>query len=310
MKHRSVSPSSGAAGRDSAYVRGTAIASVAAITISGTFIFSKLLTARMPVPLFTALWFGVAGTFGLAAYLLRYRALPPLPRSALWAILAVGVLNGLSALLFFQQIAMTDPAIVSFFSRIETVNTVLLGVIILRERLTARDILGIGLVVGGALLVTYASGEIVMLVFGLAIVQTFLHAGSLIAGKVAAPHVPPLALSTYRSLITALIAAPIALMSLGAAMDLSPGTWGLLAFGALLGPFGSYVLVYRALRDIDAWLWGVLSALQSFLVVLYSWGLFGTLPSPRQVIGGSIAVIGAIVVVTGPRAAQSRDQQA
>jgi len=309
VKHILPSPPD-ATGTDHAYLRGTATATAASIIISGTFIFSKLLTARMPVPVFTVLWFSIAGVMGLAAYLLRHRALPPLPRHVLRPILLLGVLNGISALLFFQQIAMTDPAIVSFFSRIETVNTVLLGVIILRERLTTRGVLGVALVMGGSLLVTYASGATVALVFGLAVIQTLLHAGSLIAGKVAAPHVPALALSTYRSLITALIAAPIALFSAGAVMDFSLGTWELLALGAFLGPFASYVMVYRALRDIDAWLWGVLSALQPFLVILCGFGLYGTTPMPRQIIGGAIAVIGAIVAVTDPRVERSRNQQA
>ena len=302
-------PTSDAVGTDNAYLGGTAIATAASIIISGTFIFSKLLTARMPVAVFTALWFSIAGAMGLIAYLLRHRALPPLPRHVLRPILLLGVLNGISALLFFQQIAMTDPAIVSFFSRIETVNTVLLGVLILRERLTVRDMLGVALVMGGSLLVTYASGETVALVFGLAVIQTLLHAGSLIAGKVAAPHISALALSTYRSLITALIAAPIALLSLRAEMDFSAGTWGLLTLGAFLGPFASYVLVYRALRDIDAWLWGVLSGLQPFLVILYGLGLYGTTPTPRQIVGGVIAVIGAIVAVIGPRTEKSLNQQ-
>lgn len=301
MKHHTPPSFSGNPRVSGAYLKGTAIASVAVVTVSGTFIFSKLLTARMPVPVFTMIWFGVAGALGLGGYLIRYRSLPPLPRHMLGPISLLGILNGLSALLFFKQISMTDPAIVSFFSRIETVNTVFLSVIILRERLTALDVMGVALVMGGSLLVTYASGEIITVVFGLAVIQTLLHAGSLVAGKVAAPHVPPLALSSYRSLITALIAAPVALLSWRVEMDLSASTWGLMALGAFLGPFGSYVLVYRALRDIDVWLWGVLSALQPFVVILYSWGFLGTLPEIRQIIGGTIAVVGAIVVVSAPR---------
>ena len=84
-------------------------------------------------------------------------ARPPhaLPASALWAIAVLGVVcTALGLVVFFQLIAEAGPSRASVITYINPVVAVLLGVVVLDERLGAMSVAGLTLILGGSWLST------------------------------------------------------------------------------------------------------------------------------------------------------------
>jgi len=274
-----------------------AVASTASLGM--VFIFSKTILQTLNRETFIPLWY-LAGFLLVAAYLLltgQARSLL-VPRRLWGPVLAVGLLNSVAAVAFFWEIQLTDPTLVSFFGRMETVYTVLWGVLFLRERLNRREVAGMALTLIGALLITYAAGQIVLQAFLLSIfVETLFFSLAFLVSKVALNHaMPAAALAGYRSLLMSLLTAIYATLA-GQWMAPTPRELLLIGSGAIFGPFLTWVLLMHALARADASKVAVIRNTQPVFVALYSLIIFGALPALRQMFGGALAVAGVILIL-------------
>ncbi len=273
------------------------LAFASAACVSVTFIASKEAMQHMSPLAFTPIWFGVASLWGLGLYLLRRGPrLPPELKSSLRPIILVGVLNGIANLLLFIAINLGDPTLAAFFSRSETIYSVLLGTWLLGERMHSYQWVGVGVAVAGAGLMTFQAGVIVSLMLLILLVSNFFLALSTWLAKKHIAAVPPLVLSTARTMLMGLMLGVVGLL---AGQWSWPGlaTWLWIIGGAFFGPFFSYLLFYQSLLYLDLAKGTVIRATQPFFVALYSLALFGTLISGRQLVGGIMMVVGVILML-------------
>jgi len=241
---------------------------------------------------FAPLWFAVASLWGIGLYLLREG--PSWP-TGLWAslrpILWLGGLNGSHNLLFFVAITLGDPTLAAFFSRSETVYSVLLGTVLLGERMRYYQWLGVAISVLGTGLITFRAGRLVWLMLVLLLVSNFFLSLSTLVAKKNVITVPPLILSTARTIVMAVL---LGLIGLGAGQlawpDLTAWLW--IIGGAFFGPFLSYVLFYRGLLYLDLAKGVIIRATQPLFVAIYGLILFGTLVTFRQFAGGMLMIAG------------------
>ncbi len=274
-----------------------AVASTASLGM--VFIFSKAILRTLNRETFVPLWY-LAGFLLVTVYLLLTGQAHSflVPRRLWLPVLAVGLFNSIAAVAFFWEIQLTDPTLVSFFGRMETVYTVLWGVLFLRERLNLREVAGMALTLVGALLITYAAGQVVLQAFLLSIfVETLFFSLAFLVSKVALNRaMPATALAGYRSLLMSLLTAAYATLA-GRWMSPTPRELLLIGTGAIFGPFLTWVLLMHALARAEASKVAIIRNAQPVFVALYSLVIFGALPAPRQMLGGLLTIAGVLLIL-------------
>jgi uncharacterized membrane protein len=119
-------------------------------------------------------------------------------------------------------------------------------------------------------------------------------------GKAAVQYVEPAVLVAVSRLIACLFALLYAI-AFGVLQLPSSANLFIIIIGALLGPFLGFMFLYKALSFSEVSRVSALRTSFPFFVALYSFLLFRTIPSPRQMLGGGIIVAGILVLIRGRR---------
>ena len=215
-------------------------------------------------------------------------------------VFAIGVLTAAIVLIFSTAVRLVDPALVSFFTRFEIVFTMILGMLLFRERLNRLELFGVTATVSGALIMTYRAGEIILFAFALGLTNSLLVSIRTLLGKVAVQHLEPAVLVALSRLIACLLALLYAI-AFGVLQLPSSTNLLIIIIGAFFGPFLGFMLLYKALSLSEVSRVSALRTSFPFFVALYSFLLFRTIPSPRQMLGGGIIVAGILVLIGGRR---------
>jgi drug/metabolite transporter (DMT)-like permease len=222
-------------------------------------------------------------------------------------VFAIGVLTAAIVLIFSTAVRLVDPALVSFFTRFEVVFTVILGMLLFRERLNRLELFGVTATVSGALIMTYRAGEIVLFAFALGLINSLLVSIRTLLGKVAVQHLEPAVLVAVSRLIACLFALLYAI-AFGVLRLPSSTSLLIITIGAFFGPFLGFTFLYKALSLSEVSRISALRTSFPFFVALYSFLLFHTIPTPRQMLGGGIIIAGILVLISGQRSRWSRNR--
>jgi drug/metabolite transporter (DMT)-like permease len=267
-----------------------------AAAIAATFVVRKSISTKVNPVTFSVWWYGLAGVYAWAFTLIRGEMQAAKRVRAGWKpLLGLALFNSAAAILYFTEIDMTNPALVSFFGRLRTVYILLLSALFLRERLNLQEGMGAGIAVLGTLVIAHKGGAVLSAVFFIALIENLLMATSVIMAKLAVRHLPPFVLSGFRGLSISFLLLIYALLR-GQWHWVDGRTLAILAGGAFVGPFLGYVLNYAALARVDAGKAAIVASVQPLFVTLYTVLLFGNWPTWQQALGGTIAIAGVILV--------------
>ena len=282
-------------------MRGLVYAVLSAMVAAIAPIATKQALRTINLETFSLLW-SLSAFIGASTYALSRKGSNSFRRlGQCWQfVTAIGVLTAAIVLVFSMAVRLADPTLVSFFNRLEVVLTVLLGMLFFKERLNRVELLGVTTTISGALIMTYRAGGIVLFAFLLALMNSLFISIRTLLGKVAVQYLEPAVLVAVSRLIacllTLLYAITLGVLQLPSNTDLL-----IIIIGALLGPFLGFTLLYKALSLSEVSRVSALRASLPFFVALYSFLLFRTIPSPRQMLGGGIIVAGILVLVRGQR---------
>lgn len=277
---------------------GYVLALFSTATVATAFVISKAVLETINPESFNVYWYTAASLYALVYGRLSGNPVRRITLRQYWKpLLSIGVINALSMTLFFYAIQMTDPAVISFLGRISTLFTVLLGIIVLGERLRRREWVGAAVILSGALLITYRGDAVLLKVFFISLGSSFLYSCTVIIAKRAVSAVSPLTLTLARSGGTASTILLLALVT-GRLQFPSPGMLLIIVVGALGGPLISHLLLYRALALVDASKVSLIGATQPLFVLLYSLALFRTLPDGHQIAGGLLSMGGVAILLS------------
>ncbi|MBN1991281.1 MAG: DMT family transporter [Anaerolineae bacterium] len=280
-----------------AQIKGALLTLASAACVAVTYVTSKQVMQNLSPLAFTPIWFGVASLWGVGFYLLRNGVkTPPGLSRTIWPILGLGFFNGLANLLFFIAVNLGNPTLVAFFSRSETVYTVLLGALLLGERMRRYQWAGAILAVFGAGVMTFRAGPVVWLMLALLLVSSFFLSASTLLAKKYILAVEPLVLSTARTVIMAVLLAGVGLAAKQWTWP-SGAAWLWIIGGSFFGPFLSYVLFYRGLRYFDLGQGAVIRSTQPLFVAVYSLILFGVFITAQQWLGGLMMLAGVALML-------------
>lgn len=209
-------------------------------------------------------------------------------------LLIIGFLNFAASILFFSAVRVTDPSTASFIARFGVVFTILLGVIVLKEKLNRAEILGIILTTAGAFIITYSGvsvelGSLMMLASSaiVSVQQAML--------KKYVSKIRPFDLNQLRLIFTSAIIALYALFTSRLVLPPFSTTVLIAASGITSAVIGFYFFI-KAMEYMDISKVITIRSIEPFFVTLAAVIFLGSIITQRQILGGMFIVCGMIIL--------------
>lgn len=221
----------------------------------------------------------------------------------------IGFISSLSAPLWSYGIVYTGANVAAFISQFYVIITIVLGVVFLRERLLRMEGLGILIAIFGGLAMTYSSTDIKFYGSMIILFSAFLFSIQYFLAKVFSKKLDSSLLAAARSMFT-FICLSIYISFIGVFfpstdwgltyngfLEISVEAWMLAFAGALCGPFGGMVMLYKSLSFLEISKTMTVRTISQFLTMFYSFILLSVIPTNAQLIGGAFIVLGIIVLI-------------
>ncbi len=219
----------------------------------------------------------------------------------------VGGFNALAATFFFLALSMLDAATTSFLVRFSTIFIILIGVFFLKERLTFYDYPGMLLAIAGALLINYSNGAYTRIGLVVALIAAFGVALHQIAAKMLVKKINPLVLVNLRTLFSSFFL----LLAAAATSAIQPVPIGMIPLifltGAIVAMLG-FFFFYKSLALMDVSKAAVIRTVDPFIIIVYSFFIFRSIPSFQEIIGGSLIVAGVTIMILKHRLREIVDE--
>lgn len=264
------------------------------------FVFARLLLPYIS-PDVSAMYVQGVGTLVFGAYALTsgqidWRVL----QRHMWFFLAIGALIGVSTNMSYTAIAFVDPGTASLLGKVSTVFSLGFGLLWLRERLTWRQGIGALVAILGSFVIAFQPNSDLLRFGSLMILAgTIMYALHTAIVKRYGGQIDFLNFFFFRIFSTTAV---LFFIAAGRRVLVWPhaDAWVIILSTALVDIVISRVLFYVALRRFKMSIHTILLTLSPVATILWSWLLFASLPSGKQLIGG-MAVLAGVMVVTWPR---------
>jgi len=279
--------------------KGFLFALLSAISGAYLFIFAKYVLQSLNPETFCSIYY-VFATVYFAGWLSASGQLRQarLPVASLRLILGIAALESVSVIALFSAVRMMDPTLVSFFNNAQTVFIILLSAIFLKERFTQTEMLGTAVALAGILLISFRSARPVVLGMALTLLSAVFFSCTVILVKKSLPRLSPVALGFYRALALMVVMNAYAFAG-GLFQRPEPSLILYIAAGALFGPFLNILFYFYSLKYFDASKTSLIRASQPLFVLLNAALFLQVVPSPKEIAGGVIIILGLYVLVTG-----------
>ena len=261
------------------------------------YVFARALLSHLEPAMFV-MGIGTVevGVFGLVRNKLSLDAL----RQNVWFFLAIGFLVGVSTLLTFTAVNYIDPGTGSMLGKLATLFSLGIGVIWLRERLTARQVVGALLSFVGVVIIAFQPGEFLRLGSIMVVTSALLYALHAALVKRHGGRIDFLNFFFMRLLTTTLFIA-VYVLSRPSAGPIWPQAngWVLLLVAGTVDVVISRSLYYLALRRLPMTIHAIILTLSPAATLLWSLALFDTFPQPQQLLGGVTVLAGVLIAILG-----------
>ena len=283
-------------------LKGFLLALVSVIAVSNVYIFSKVALTEVNLPQFGVYWFafGLLWILLYAWYQKSFTLFKNLSQRCYWVLLFLGVIEVFSTYFFFKAIyTISNPTIVSFIGNIAPAFIITLSFLILKERFTSLEFLGILLAISGAFLISYKGNGSIdnMFLEGAQYVlySSMLNAVNAIIIKKKIREIHPTILTVNRSMFL-LVFSIIALSILQETLIIPIRALKNIFIGSLLGPFLTVIAGYLALQYIPLSRKAIIASTKGLFVLMGSYLYFGEFPDIVALLGGFTTILGVLLI--------------
>ncbi|MBP6344955.1 MAG: DMT family transporter [Neisseriaceae bacterium] len=261
----------------------------------------------------TVLVRGLFAFLTLSVVLLLSRAprLKPVSAANVAKLMVSGMLLAAHWLFFFLSVHTGGIAISTLSFASFPAFVLLFDTLFFKERLTATDVLVIGLIALGLLLVTPAfslsHGSTIGLLWGVA--SGMSYSLVVLYNRHNQTHLGAVQSSWLQFLGITVVLLPFGAASLG---DYSAQDWWLLAFLGVACTAVAFTLFVYSLKGVAAKTASVVIALEPVYAIMMAWLFFAQVPTGKMMLGGAVILAAVLLSLRGPRptAAPKRAAQA
>ncbi len=268
---------------------------VAALMFGLTGIFGKLIQAGPVVIVFGRALFAVAALF-LFSRLVSRPILRGVTREKFLQLAMCGLFLGVHWLTFFHAVKIAGVGIATLGFASFPAFVVVLELIFWREQPSVRDLLKVGLICLGLILVAPAFDLSHGATTGLlwAILSGFCFAAVSVGNRLTSGHLHAVQVAFWQNIV---IFACLLPFSGGALLEVQALDWLWLALLGLLCTGLAHGLFVASLTVLKARVASLFFALEPVYGILFAWYLFGEEPTVRMLLGG-LLIISALALVS------------
>ncbi len=278
---------------------------VAVLAVSNVYIFSKAVMNQTSFPQFGFWWFFTGGIYILLYGTLTrsFRIYKSFGRYEYKILILNGFMELAGTYFFFKAIhSVENPAVVSFLNNLSPVFVVLLGVLLLKEKINLQEFLGIVITLTGTVLISYKGGVKLseMFIYGsqYVLLSVVIFAFNTVLLKKFVKRLSPVVLTVNRVIFLTVFFL-INLWLADQSFLIPKKAFYNVLIGAFLGPFLTVIASLYALKYIEISKKSVLGTTKGLFVLTGSYLFFGNFPTTVQLIGGLLTITGAILIITG-----------
>ncbi|MBI3413153.1 MAG: DMT family transporter [Candidatus Aenigmarchaeota archaeon] len=281
--------------------RGFLYSFVSVFFVAPVFIVASIVMKSMPAETASTMFFGAGFliTSVISTLRKRNREVLPMVRKYFRPLLLLGIFNTSAAILFFTGIKSIGPSSAAFISRFETIFVILLGVLLLKEKLGKMDMLGMAITVSGVIMVTYSNVSMVIGSFFIFASSALISFQRILLKKYVS-KIQPMDLNQLRLFFSFVLLLSYVVLSSRLVMP-SAGNLLLIGIVSLSAPVIGFYLRLKAMELIDVSKVMTVESLEPFIVVLMSIFLLGSITSPRQILGGGVMIVGITMLLMSHR---------
>lgn len=264
------------------------------------FIFARALLPHLPPEMSSFLLLGVAavevGAYQAARGRLRFDAL-----RLHWRFFAIiGLLVAASTVINYSAVAFIDPGTASLLGKTAVLFSLALGLLWLRERLQAVEVIGAVLAVLGVFIISFQPGDYLRLGSLLVLSSTFCYALHTAIVKRQGEGIDFGDFFFFRVAVTAFFLLIFA-AGRGQLVWPAPIAWLIAIVAGTVDVVISRSLYYLSLRRMPMSIHTIILTLSPVVTVLWSLFLFGDAPSAVSLAGGALIILGVALVTIWQR---------
>ena len=285
--------------------KGILLAMAAAFAVSNVYIFSKAALVQVHLAQFGFYWFGLGIIWNLL-FIFFFRkniSFRTIKLKSWGALLLIALLEMFGTTFFFLAInTVENPAVVSFLANINPLLVGLLGFLILKERFNKIELLGMGVTLLGAVLISFKSkgniGSLFLPGTEYVLMAGIIYAFSNVVAKTQIKKINTSIMALSRVLMLFILSLS-AMIYLGLSFNIPQSAFGNIAIGSVLGPFLTATLGYLALKYIEISKASMVGSIRSLFVLIGAYLYFGNFPTDIQIIGGLLTMGGVVLISLG-----------
>lgn len=275
---------------------------LATVSFSNVYIFSKAALNEIHLIQFGFYWYAMGALLNSiwSVWNGNLKLVGSFRKPQILILVLLGLLEILTNTTFFLSIhIIPDPSVTSFLGNLYPVFLTLGAVVLLKERFSFIESLGVFLAFAGAFVISYQGGSSLreMFIPGTMVVfiNAILAAGTSIVVKVNVKKLSP-ELITLNHNLWLLVFTTILMFATGQSFVVPSSALINMAIGSFLGPFMGILTIYYSFQFIEASRSSIVQSLKGIVVLIGAYLYFGTLPLPHQLFGGLLTVIGVLVM--------------
>lgn len=253
----------------------------------------------------------VRGLFAFATLslvlLVSKQTLKPVSPTNVFKLMVSGLLLAIHWLCFFVSVHKGGIAISTLSFASFPAFVLLFDTLFFKEKLTLTDLLVIGLIAFGLLLVTPAFtlslNTTVGLLWGMA--SGMAYSLVVLYNRHNQTHLGAVQASWLQFLGISLVLLPFGVMGIS---DYAPQDWWLLAFLGIACTALAFTLFVYSLQGVAAKTASVVIALEPVYAILMAWLFFSQIPTGKMMLGGAIILAAVLLSVRSPSPESARTQ--
>ena len=265
-----------------------------ALLLSTNFVTVKYALQGFNAETFSMVWTCAAAIYAFGIALIGRQSRRRIyPAGNMKGMLGTGICTACGMILAWKGLSTLDPTFASFLWRFFPVLTILSGILVLRERLSNKEIFAMAIMLFGGLWGVVGRWEVVGTGVTLTILASLAGVGQLLLAKSHIDKVHPNVLVAYRVGIGSILISCWVLATGVADFAVEIRYWCVTLFGAFLGPCASFLLTFRAYRYWTLSQSSLILTGQPLFVLPLAYTFLGSVPTSRELLGGGIILLGA-----------------
>ncbi len=280
--------------------KGIILALLSSLSGSYLFIFSKKALFTTSPFLFCTYYYFFSSILFSIYFLLTGKVKTFIRESKknLKIFLTIGTIEFLSILSLFWAVKLTDPTVVSFFNNTQTLFIILWGCLFLKEKFNRLEFLGAITVICGVITITYRAGNPTLFATFLTLTSALLFSITVIIIKKFSTSIDPESFAYFRSLFIFIISI-ILLFGMFNTKITDFSKLKYIFLGSFFGPFLNILFYFKSLKFIEASKTSLLRSSLPIFVLFNSILILKMHPTPREILGGVIVIMGLVILVSG-----------